>query len=87
MAEKRTRVSRTLMLTAALTGFVLLSLTTFAKGNGIWTSSSAGCPSSGYTEECTGNQVCGDWDVDGVTEATCCIEPQFLGSTLFEACN
>ncbi len=89
MLEKRTSVPKILTLSVILIGLVLLALTSFAKSGGQWvpTGSAAGCPSSGFASGCTENQVCSDWDVDGEPLMTCCIDPEFLGSSFFGACN
>ncbi len=87
MLEQGTRVRRILMLTLLVVMVVLLTLTSFASGSGKWQTSSAGCPSSGYTQPCTGSQVCADWDVDGEPLMTCCIEPEFLNTSILGACG
>jgi hypothetical protein len=82
-------VSKRLTLAIVLIGFVLLSLTSFAMSSGHWkpAQSTFGCPSSGFTSGCGGDQICADWDVDGEPLVTCCIDPQYLGSTSFGACG
>lgn len=89
MLENRISVPRSVTLSVILIGLVLLALTSFAKSEGQWVpnDSAAGCPSSGYASGCTQDQVCSDWDVDGEPLVTCCIEPEYLGSSFFGACN
>jgi len=56
----------------------LFSLAVAANSNGKWKlSGDDGCP--------TGT-VCADWEVDGVVQSSCCIEPQHVGTSNYYAC-
>ena len=88
MLTRRSSPTRIAMLTLALSLLLSASPTSSAeKGGGVWTSSASGCPGTSGFGSCGGNQVCGDWDVDGETVMSCCIEPEFLSTSYFEACG
>lgn len=63
----------------AVIAFVLLAVATVAFGSsGQWVRSPGG--------DCPEGQICADWEVDGVVQSSCCIDPQYLGSSFYGAC-
>ncbi len=60
-----------------------------AENSGEWVpnNSASGCPSSGFSTGCGTERVCADWDVDGESLMSCCIDSQYLGTSSLGACS
>lgn len=71
--------ARRLVVVAFLVGALLTSsFAALAASVGEWKlSGEDGCP--------TGT-ICADWEVDGVVQTSCCIEPRYIGTSNFAAC-
>ena len=88
MLSKRSSLLRIAILTVALSLTLTSSPTTSAeKSGGTWVPSGSGCSTPDSFSGCDADQVCADWDVDGEPLISCCIEPEFLSTSLFEACG
>ena len=90
MLKQNRTLSRNLGLLGAI--IVLVSIFTSissAEGGEKWTPapSNASCPATGLSSGCSGNEICAEWDVEGEPLASCCILPQYLGTSNFEACS
>lgn len=71
----RIHVGRLVVIALVL---LALSIAAAAASSGTWVrSQSSGCPEG---------QVCADWEVDGVVQSSCCIDPLYLGSSFTGAC-
>lgn len=77
----------TLVFITALVASVSLMISAESAGQWVPGTANSGCPSSGLNSVCDGDSVCSDWDVDGVTEMSCCIAPEDMWTSSLSACE